>query len=225
MRVNLEWVREPRGIDQPEHMACLSCVYTNILYAAGKVDASWSVTDSDTVLGRKPNEAISTNVFDLALFAAGFEIDYVESFSTKRFIDEGITYLREYYGDTWSGDEFDSYWTSEKVFERQQIRLAEEAEYEPYKSQFRVQERQPTIDDVKDFIDDDRFVVVSLHGSTQSVVHGALVYGWDEGVLPGFKIYKPRLDGYDGLEIHPPSLLSGLLSVEGIKAVRPCLNK
>lgn len=183
-------IREPRELIQPERNACLSCVATNILFSHGLVEVDWEVEDTDRLIGRRKGETADWTKVDLMLLGKGFKMSFINQFSTDDFIEGGLDYLRQYYGDSWPEPEFSTYWTSEKLAERIAERKKEKVRYAPFKNSFTEDARTPELDDVIDHIDNGQQVVLQLNGSSSSVTHSVLFYGLEGN---NFNTYFPNL--------------------------------
>jgi hypothetical protein len=183
-------IREPRELVQPERNACLSCVATNILFSHGLVEIDWEVKDTDRLISRNKGETADWTKVDLMLLRKGFRLSFVNNFSTDGFIEGGLDYLRQYYGDSWPEPDFSAYWTPVKLAERIAERKKEKARYAPFNNSFTDVARIPALEDVIDHIDDGQQVVLQLNGSSSSVTHSVLFYGL-EGI--NFNTYFPNL--------------------------------
>ena len=192
-------VREPRELIQPDYGACLSCVTTNILYINNLINENWSVADTDALLGREAGETLPGEAAEIYLLDNGFMASEVGPFNTERFIAEGRDYLREYYGDLWPEPDFGTYWTDEKLRERQQIRRDISEAFRKYGDSFVEKHEVPTLETIDEMLCDNYQVIANIVGSSHGVVHASLVYGTtDDGLR--YKMYCPRKES-GGIEI------------------------
>lgn len=180
--------KQPVELPQPDKNACLSCVVANIMFMSGKMEYP-DVELIDQRLGRKPGQALYDSTAYLLLLEEGFTMHFIGPFDDVAFIERGLDYLKEFYGDRWSGPSFDTFFTPEHVRNRQQVRAEERTRYATYKSQFIDEVRMPEVNDIDALLEQGQAVYFTIAGSSDSVSHAVLATARNEN--GNYKIYCP----------------------------------
>lgn len=212
---------EPAELYQPEQNACVSCVVANVMYMSGKI-AHPDVAAIDRELGRQPGQPLDMDTAYLYLLKQGFAMRFIDAFDEDAFIDRGLSYLQEFYADTWTGSAFDEYWTPEKVKERQRVRQALRSKFSLYSSQYESKKKTPSLNDIDQLLADNFAALIAVPGSN-GAGRASLVYKKLGGLV--YKMYEPLLPSISGkhyptrLHVRRDTLGRRLLSEEGIAGI------
>ena len=206
--------REPATIFQPDEMACVSAVTTQVLYMTGKI-SSPDVDSVDKALGRNPNQPAKSNDAHLLLLQAGLTTHAVCAFDEKRFVIEGLSYLQTYYGHQWT-DEHDITFPLAEIEKNQQECTRYLETLDRYTDLHTREDRTPTMDDITTLVKEKKIVDISV-GDTGPICHAVLIY--DVTTDDRYRVYNPDTTEYGLRIVSKGELASCFLPKEGIVAI------
>jgi hypothetical protein len=170
----------------------------------------------DEELGCASYQTLDMSYVYLLWLKYGLQVHVITMYDPDRMIQEGVSYLREYYHHMWA-EEWDAYWTHERITARQLLRRQTELRLLSY-SRFTAEkgQRNPELEDIDAALTNDMIVCISSIGSDDTDARMIVVYGF---CAKGYSVYYPDYfdDGLRELSRHSLELL--WLKSEGLAAI------
>jgi hypothetical protein len=159
--------------------SCEICVVANVLHMYGVIDQP-DLRWLDQQLGRKLGQPLDGGVATDFLLQMGFHIHRIaeKRFDEYRFLREGLAYLREFLGKSWTTSH-SRFWTQAMVAQRQRSVMKSVEIRKEFQNRVTFQiGKNPTVEDIQQQLAQGR--VVAATWGKEAIAHAVLVCGYGE---------------------------------------------